>query len=84
VTSVSTIDGVSQSMCLLLRTTCAGFNQAANRDCDVDADCGEVDLDDGRCDAAGTGLCSIPCNFGALDCPSGDNSDCTNNMCTLL
>lgn len=85
-TTVTTIDGVSESVCLLLRTTCAGFNQAGSLNCTVNADCGEPDLDDGRCDAEGTGLCSIPCNFGTLDCPTGDNADCTsnNNVCPLL
>jgi hypothetical protein len=78
--TVSTIDGVSEALCLLRQTTCAGFNQAANRNCTVDTDCGEDGLDDGRCDVALTGLCTIPCISG-LDCPSGGG--CSGGSCGL-
>jgi hypothetical protein len=77
-TRVNTIDGAVADVCRLRRTTCAGF-LGALQPCAVDSDCGEPNLDDGRCvDATGTGslVCSIPCANGA-DCPSNDNQACT-------
>jgi hypothetical protein len=80
-TTVSTIDNPGQAMCLLRRTTCAGFNQANNKPCSINADCGEVNQDDGRCDIVG-GVCTLPCTSG-VDCPSGDNASCLGGVCQL-
>jgi len=76
-TRVNTIDGTMADVCRLRRTTCAGL-LGALQPCAIDADCGEPDLDDGRClDATGSGslVCTIPCANGA-DCPGNDDQLC--------
>jgi hypothetical protein len=78
-TTLNTIDGVSEAMCLLRRSTCAGYNQAGNRSCTGDADCGEEGLDDGRCEPSDN-TCSLPCTSG-IDCPSGENDSCLGGVC---
>jgi hypothetical protein len=78
--TIATIDTPSQQMCLLRRTTCAGFNQSNSRPCTADLDCGEANEDDGRC--GGNGLCSLPCTSG-IDCPSGDVASCLGGVCQL-
>jgi hypothetical protein len=79
--SVTTIDGAAANVCLLRRSTCAAVNQSPSRPCTVDADCGEPNLDDGRCDTD-QGLCTLPC-ASALDCPGGVNSTCSIGVCLL-
>jgi hypothetical protein len=76
-TRVNTIDGTVADACLLRRTTCTAFNEFSLRTCAVDADCGEPDLDDGRCitDSSLGTRCSIPCGNGT-DCPSDNNQTC--------
>ena len=76
-TRVNTIDGAIEDVCLLRRTTCAAFNALELQSCTMDADCGETNLNDGRCVTDGSlGMrCSIPCSNGA-DCPSNDDRTC--------
>jgi hypothetical protein len=81
-TTVTTIDGDSEQACLLRRSTCAAFNQANNKPCTADTDCGEASIaNDGACDT-NSGVCSLPCASG-IDCPSGDNASCLGGVCQL-
>ena len=76
-TRVNTIDGAIEDVCLLRRTTCAAFDALQLQSCTADADCGESNLDDGRCinDANLGTRCSIPCSNGS-DCPSNNDRSC--------
>jgi len=83
--STNTVDGVIEDVCLLRRTTCAGVIQATTP-CTSDVDCGETNLDDGRCVANPSGLgsmlCAMPCQSG-VDCPLGAPTSCESGFCQL-
>jgi hypothetical protein len=64
---------------MLRRTTCAGYADLGNQACDVAADCGIENLDDGRCPAD---TCSIPCTANT-DCLDPSTNSCLGGICQL-
>jgi hypothetical protein len=76
-TTLTTLDGVSTSLCMLRRTTCEGIADFGNQSCDVAADCGVASLDDGRC---ATDTCSIPCT-DSTDCFDPSPNSCLGGFC---
>jgi hypothetical protein len=79
-TRVTTIDGAVESLCMPRVTTCTAFLQST-QPCITNEDCGEVNLDDGRCSPSG--ICSLPC-VSSIDCLSGSpSSGCTDGVCVF-
>jgi hypothetical protein len=76
--TATTIDGQSETVCSLRSSTCSALNQMFTP-CTGDAECGEANLDDGRCS---TSMCSLPCTSG-IDCPSGSPTACEDGVCLL-
>ncbi len=76
---VTSVDGVSATVCTLRTTTCPAFLQHATvvSECNVpgtdDAACGAAGFNDGRCRSTGSEtMCTYPCGGNdARDCPSG-------------
>jgi hypothetical protein len=93
---LTSVDGVSDTVCRLAVTTCPARNDFSSKPCDAQTDpghaqCGVEGQNDGYCVQFGTGSnyrCTVPCNNSPDDCPD-NNPQCvsvtgiTSKVCKL-